>query len=320
MPSTHNSSYKRPSAFFSGHLETIYPALFRKVKNLSPATRERLSLRDEDFVDLDWRRQNNQRLVIIQHGLEGSSDRPYMLGMARHFYQNGYDTLAWNYRGCSGEANRKKRFYHSGATDDLHEVIENAEKNYQEIFLVGFSLGGNITLKYIGEATRSPKIKAAVAISTPLDLDAGASNLSTLRGKIYERRFLKSLKKKLREKDQRMPGTYDMKRLAEIKTIRQFDDAFTSQLHGFKNAKDYYQQCSSRNFLKTIQIPTLILNAVNDPFLTSESLDHALTQNLPWVHMETTTHGGHVGFISQGNEQSYWSEQRALTFCDEYAQ
>ena len=149
MPSIHNKSYKRPAQFISSHLETIYPALFRKVTGLTTPERERLTLPDGDFVDLDWRKQGSKKLVIIQHGLEGSSDRPYILGVAKHFFNHGFDTLAWNYRGCSGEMNKAVRFYHSGATDDLGEVVKRALPEYSEVYLVGFSLGGNMTLKYL---------------------------------------------------------------------------------------------------------------------------------------------------------------------------
>ena len=315
MPAIHNKTYKRPLPFFSGHLETIYPSLFRKVDGLVDHTRERLMLSDGDFVDLDWRQQGSKKLVIVQHGLEGSSDRPYVLGIVKHFYHHDFDALAWNYRGCSGEMNQKVRFYHSGATDDLDEVIQRALQDYDQIYLVGFSLGGNMTLKYLGEETRSEKIKGAVAISTPLDLDKGSDQLSTPRGMIYEKRFLKSLLKKVKAKAELMPDQIDTEPLSQIKTIRQFDDYFTSKLHGYKDATDYYQRCSSKYFLKGIQVPTLIINAKNDPFLTPESLDHSLTINLPNVTLETTTHGGHVGFISQNKDNVYWSEERALQFC-----
>ncbi len=315
MPAIHNKSYKRPPQFISSHLETIYPALFRKVTGLTNPDRERLTLSDGDFVDLDWRKQGSKKLVIIQHGLEGSSDRPYILGVAKHFFNHGFDTLAWNYRGCSGEMNKAVRFYHSGATDDLDEVVQHALPEYSEVFLVGFSLGGNMTLKYVGEDSRSPKVKGAVAISTPLDLDKGSDNLATPRGKLYEQRFLRSLVKKVKEKAAIMPEKIDPKPLDQLKTLRQFDDFFTSKLHGFKDATDYYNQCSSKYFLKGIQIPTLILNATNDPFLTPESLDHSLTKDLPMVALETTNHGGHVGFIAKNKQKVYWSEERALQFC-----
>lgn len=318
MSAQDNISYRRPYRFPSTHFETIYPALFRKINDLVPPKRERLELDDGDFLDLDWRKQGGKSLLILQHGLEGSSDRAYVLGMARHFYNHGYDTLNWNFRGCSGEMNRLVRFYHSGATEDLDAVIQRALPDYDHIVLIGFSLGGNMTLKYVGEKIRDKRIKCAVAISTPLDLSAGADNLNTSRGRIYELRFLRTLKRKVIEKAQKMPGKIDTSVLGKVKTIRQFDDYFTSKLHGYEDADDYYRKCSSKNFLSGIQIPTLILNSKNDPFLTPESLDHDLTRELPNVHLETTTHGGHVGFITLNQNNVYWSEQRALEFCRQF--
>lgn len=320
MPSTRDLRYKRPFPFFSAHFETIYPALCRKVTHLPPAVRERIHLPDRDFLDLDWRWQDARKLVIIQHGLEGSSDRPYVLGMAKCFLNSGYDVLAWNFRSCSGEMNRAATLYHSGATDDLEAVIQHALKTkpYTDITLVGFSLGGNLTLKYLGEKPRPSEIKRAVAISTPLDLEAGSYNLSTPRGIIYEKRFLKNLKAKIRKKAERMPEHFDTDPLDLIKTLRDFDDQYTSRLHGYDNASDYYRQCSSKNFLAGIQVPTLILNAENDPILTPESLDPELTRNLPLVTLEITRYGGHVGYILKNKEGLYWSEQRALEFCGQF--
>lgn len=316
MPANSNSVYKRPFPFFSAHAETIYPALFRKVKDLPPANTERIFTQDEDFLDLEWRTQGINKLVIIQHGLEGSADRPYVLGMARCFYQNGYDVLCWNFRSCSGEMNLKPVFYHSGATYDLDEVVMHAiKKGYSDIRLVGFSLGGNLTLKYLGEASRPEEIKSAVAISAPLDLAAGADNLHTTRARIYERRFLRTLRQKIHNKALLMPEAIDTALLNQVKSVRDFDEHYTGPLHGFEGADDYYHKCSSKFFLQGIITPTLILNAKNDPFLTQESLDHSLTAELTNVHMETTRHGGHVGFVTREPSGYYWSERRALEFC-----
>lgn len=316
MPATHNTTYKRPFGFFSGHWETIYPALFRKVYDLVPPQRERITTPDGDFLDLDWWKSGNSRILILQHGLEGSSDRPYILGMARHFLKNSYDVLAWNFRGCSGAMNRKARFYHSGATDDLQTVVDQAGKEYEDITLIGFSLGGNLTLKYLGEKSRDSRIKRAIAISAPLDLDTGADNLKRAENRLYELRFLKNLRKKVIEKSQLIPGKISTQLLSKVKSLRDFDEYYTAPLHGFASARDYYQQCSSKFFLPGIQIPTLILNAVNDPLLSRESFDANLVNGLQNVFMETTTHGGHVGFVDRNRNGVYWSEKRALEFCE----
>lgn len=318
MPATHNYDYKRPAHFFSAHLETIYPALFRKVKGVKKPLRERIVTNDGDFLDLDWWENGNRKLLVLQHGLEGSSDRPYILGMSRIFQQNQFDVLAWNFRGCSGEMNLTSRYYHSGATDDLDLVVKAALERYEDITLLGFSLGGNLTLKYLGEQERSPQIKRAIAISVPLDLDAGADNLMTFRASLYEKRFLNNLRKKIINKAENLPESIDKSLLKMVRTLRDFDDYYTAPLHGFEDAKDYYAKCSSKFFLKGISIPTLILNAQNDPILTQESLDHNLTSHLKNVYLETTTHGGHVGFVAFNKEGHYWSERRALSFCMEH--
>lgn len=316
MPATHNPNYKRPKQFLSAHLETIYPALYRKVSIEKPE-RERVKTPDGDFLDLDWWKQANKRIVILQHGLEGSSDRPYILGMAKIFLQNNYDVLAWNFRSCSGEMNLTKRYYHSGATEDLDRVVQAVVPTYDDITLIGFSLGGNLTLKYLGEAERPAEIKRAVVISTPLDLASGADNLKTLKGFIYEKRFLRNLRKKVLEKSVHLPGDIDKSLLKMVKSLKDFDDYYTAPLHGFKDAEDYYNQCSSKHFLAGIKVPTLILNALNDPVLSRESFDHNLTRHLDKVYLETTDQGGHVGFILFDGDGFYWSEKRALLFCDE---
>lgn len=318
MPAIHNPNYQRPKIFVSGHLETIYPALFRKVKNMPSPVRRRINTSDDDFLDLDWWQSGNEQLLILQHGLEGSSDKPYILGMAKLFLQNGYDVIAWNFRGCSGEMNKVVRYYHSGATDDLDVVIKEALPSYTDTTLIGFSLGGNLILKYLGEAERNPKIRRAVAISAPLDLDSVANNLTKARGYIYERRFLSELKKKVIEKAKVMPDKINPGTLKKVKTLKDFDDYYTAPIHGFKDATDYYKNCSSKYFLKEIKVPTLILNALNDPLLTRECLDPKLVEGLENVILETTNYGGHVGFISKNGNGFYWSEKRALQFCKEH--
>ena len=237
MPLLPNSPYIRPKWLFNGHLETIYPALLRKVRFNNP-TRERIDTPDGDFLDLDWYRAKNTRLIIISHGLEGNSSRPYILGMARNFHQEGFDVLTWNYRGCGEELNRKAIFYHSGATYDLKTVVEHAQKNYQELFLVGFSLGGNLTLKFLGEAKSSyPKIKKAVTISVPLDLGGSCDKISKGENLMYSKRFLETLKVKVTRKSRFFPDEFPIKKLDSLKTLRDFDDVFTGPLHGFADAE-----------------------------------------------------------------------------------
>lgn len=305
--------YSPPFFLFNAHLETIYPALFRRVI-LKGRKRERITTPDDDFLDLDWYTQSSDKLVIIQHGLEGSSDRAYILGMAKAFFNDGYDVLAWNFRGCSGEVNKQLRFYHSGATDDLHTVISHAEKTnrYNAIFLIGFSLGGNVTLKYLGEDKVSPLIKRAVAFSVPIDLYSSCKKISMPSNRIYAQRFIRSLKAKIRQKAAVMPGQLNTSLLPTIKSLVDFDNAYTAPLHGFKDAVDYYTRCSAINFLTAIKVPTLLVNTKNDPFLSSECFPSNVEPANENVTLEFPLRGGHVGFMQLGANGLYWSEKRAL--------
>jgi predicted alpha/beta-fold hydrolase len=279
--------------------------------------RERITTSDDDFLDLDWVRRDSKKLVIISHGLEGNSTRAYIRGMARAFFGFGYDALAWNYRGCSDEMNRQRRFYHSGATDDLDTVIHHAidQKKYNEIYLIGFSLGGNITLKYLGERQPDPIIKKAVAISVPLNLRTSFETISLRSNWVYSNRFLKSLKKKVKTKAA-LRNDIDITNIDKLKTLREFDDAYTAPLHGYKDAIHYYTECSSIRFVKNITIPALIINAKNDPFLGDDCYPSEMLKDHPYVIFESPERGGHVGFIQLGKNGLYWSEARAIAFIN----
>lgn len=307
-------TYTRPFFFFNAHVETIYPSLIRKVE-LQPYQRERITTPDNDFLDLDWLKQESSDLIIISHGLEGNTQRAYVKGMARVGYQHGYDILTWNYRGCSEEMNKAFRFYHSGATDDLATVIDYAHsRGYRRIFLVGFSLGGNLTLKYLGEKRSRPEtVKKSVTFSVPIDLHTSCEKISKPSNWIYSQRFLKSLRKKVIEKSRIMPGL-DIRGLEKVKTLREFDDHFTGPIHGFKDALDYYHQCSAIRFIQDISIPSLIISAANDPFLSPECYPHQLVKQHSSVLFESPQYGGHVGFTQFSKNGLYWSEQRAIDF------
>ncbi|MFT7031830.1 MAG: putative alpha/beta-fold hydrolase [Cyclobacteriaceae bacterium] len=315
-----NSSYKKPSILLNRHLETIVPGLLRKIQTRIPYERERITTSDDDFLDLDWIKKNNERLIIISHGLEGDSSRPYVIGMANAFSDNGWDALAWNFRGCSGEMNRTNRFYHSGATDDLEAVIGHAvSKGYREICLTGFSLGGNMTLKYLGESTtqKFEEVKKAVVFSVPLDLAGCSREIHLPHNILYSRRFLKSLKKKVNQKSRSLPDFPSVDGLEHIKSLYEFDDVLTGPLHGFDSADHYYASCSSINFLTSIKIRTLVVNALNDPFLSKSCLGRSAFENLDQVTFEVPKYGGHVGFSEYNRENLFWSEKRALKFINE---
>ena len=309
------STYPVNRWFINGHIETIVPALFRKVS--IAYTRERIVTPDGDFLDIDWIKDGSNKLVIITHGLEGSSDRPYIKGMAKVFSKKGYDVLAWNFRGCGGEANRQLRFYHSGATDDLSLLIQHAiSQGYDDIYLIGFSLGGNMTLKYLGEQKDKfrNEIKKAVVFSVPLDLYGSSNEISKVKNVLYAKRFLKNLKKKIRKKASLMPERLTDVGLSQINTMMGFDDQYTAPIHGYDNAIDYYTKCSSIHFLKDIHVPTLIVNARNDSFLSESCYPYEQLKTHPFVHFESPKCGGHCGFPGKDRHGYYWSENRAFGF------
>ncbi|WP_143961673.1 YheT family hydrolase [Litoribacter populi] len=316
MPLIENIDYLKPRMLFNGHLQTIVPSIFRKVIEL-PFERERITTTDGDFLDLDWLRKGSRKLVIISHGLEGNSRRPYMQGMAHQFHRQGYDVLNWNFRGCSEEQNILPIFYNSGATYDLETVVDYAKGNYDELYLIGFSLGGNLILKYLGEErTRVSRIKKAVAISVPLHLESSCNQISRGRNLIYSKKFLRTLKEKIIRKAEVHPKDIDLELLAKVKTLRDFDDVYTGPLHGYDDAHDYYEKCSSLYFLEGIEVPSLILNAVNDPFLSPLCYPKELALKLENVYMEFPKQGGHVGFSPRTRGEIYWSEKRAFEFIN----
>lgn len=306
--------YQPPRLLFTNHLETIYPALVRKVHGVH-YRRERISTPDDDFLDLDWLEQLSPNLVILSHGLEGNTQRAYMKGMAKAFFENGYDVLTWNYRGCSEEMNKQLRFYHSGATDDLDVVVQYAAKKYNSISLIGFSLGGNLTLKYLGENENrlNKAVNGCIVFSVPLDLHASCLTISKFF--LYSQRFISSLKKKVIDKSKIKPEL-DISGIKKIKTLIEFDDAYTAPLHQFNSAIEYYEKCSSINFIEAIKIPTVIVNAQNDPFLSPITHDNPRLYSNPLVQFEKPAYGGHVGFTLFNQNGLYWSELRALEFIN----
>ncbi len=318
MPLLPKVNFKVSPWQFNGHIQTIYPSLARKVR-FRYQQRERLELPDGDFVDLDWSFVNmeKKKLVIITHGLEGDSHRHYVLGMAKLFTQNGYDALGWNCRSCSGEMNRLPRFYHHGDANDLRYVIQHAIDNYgyEEINLVGFSMGGSLSLRSVAEfPAQVPKeVKAVVAFSVPGDLVSSVKILSQSTNKIYSSRFLKKLGKKIKLKEKLFPGQISAKEYDKIKHFVDFDNRYTAPLHGFKNAFDFYSKASVKPHLNKIQVPSLIIQAQNDTFLSEECYCYEEARQNERLFLQVTEQGGHCGFLMPGSEFS-WAEQRALEF------
>jgi uncharacterized protein len=301
-----------------GHAQTLFPALFRRVPRVTLLA-ERLELADGDFLDLEWSGRTGRRLAVLTHGLEGSARAVYIQGMARALARRGWDVLAWNLRGCGGEPNRLARFYHSGDTQDLRELLAHALASHpaESVALLGFSLGGNLMLKYIGEESGGidPRIQRAVAFSVPCDLACSATALERPGNRIYMAAFLRSLRSKLREKQRRFPAVFSLDGLEAIRTFREFDDRFTAPLHGFRDAADYWARSSSRGFLPRIRIPTLLVNALNDPFLGPRCHPHG--EAGPLVRVESPRRGGHVGFSKRAGGGDCASEQMAADFLSD---
>lgn len=341
------SQYRPSRLWRGGHIQTIR-SNFRKVDPLVPPTRERISTPDQDFLDLDWffasrekegpggsdlrtpkrrgKKAEKPALVILSHGLEGFSRRPYMLGMANRFLAHRgpgsepVDVLAWNYRGCSGELNHTPYFYHSGATADLDVVLRHAYKRgYQKIFLIGFSLGGNLTLKYMGErgGRLSKKIVGGAALSAPVHLESCARQLARRSNTVYMQSFLKSLRTKVYAKEELFPGSFDTRGLDKIKTFAEYDGQIIAPLYGFRDALDYWEQSSALYVLRNIRRPTLLINAWDDPFLAPDCYPVGLARHHEFFHLEKTDRGGHIGFIPSGSRQTHWSERRVLRFFQE---
>ena len=313
------STYVSPPCLDGGHRQTLYASLVRRV-DFTYDRRERIETPDDDFLDLDWTTDKDsdpQRAAILTHGLEGSATRNYMRGMARAFARRKWDVCALNLRGCSGEPNRQVATYHSGKTDDLVLVVDHVlDRGYTSIVLVGFSLGGNLTLKYLGE--RGPqvddRIRGAVALSAPVDLSTSADQIDRWTNGHYTGYFLHSLRQKMRVKARQHPARVSTEPLRHIHTLRGFDDAYTAPLHGFEGADDYYRQASSKPLLSTLTVPTLLLNAANDPFLPPACYPYAIARNHDLLTLEVPESGGHVGFVSFNDEGEYWSERRTLSF------
>ncbi len=317
MPVLDANDYKPGFIFRNGHANTIFPALFRKDKQLE-YVRERITTPDDDFLDIDHIRVGHGRVAFILHGLEGSSSSQYAQGAADIFLKNGWDVALINHRSCSGEMNLQRRMYHSGVTDDPHTVIQLLKKNYDEIVMIGFSLGGNMTLKYLGEqgSKIDPVIRSAVAISVPIDLHSCSLRIIHPSNFVYDKRFLKSLKRKVHLKHQQFPETFDPELLKHVKNLWDFDEYFTAPLHGFDGAMGYYKNCSSLPLLKNISIPTLLINALDDPMLGDTCYPFSIAKESEHLHFIAPKYGGHCGFTTLG-QRHYWQEKVMLNFVQQ---
>ncbi len=315
----------RPAAWARGpHAQTL---LARALRSPDGPTflRERLTTPDGDFLDMDWARdpKEDAPLVLIIHGLEGSSRRTYMRGVARGMLRCGLRPVSMNLRGCSGEMNRATRLYHSGETEDPAFVVRTLRARYPDrrVGALGFSLGGNILLKLLGERDGGGRdlLDAAVAMSVPYDLAASADLLErTLMGRLYARYFLRTLKRKARAKAALLAERVSFDAMARSRTLRAFDDAVTAPLHGFRDADDYYRRSSSGPHLAGIRVPTLLIHSRDDPFLPEAAIPRGAMEANPFLTPALTERGGHVGFL-EGTpwRPRFWGDDEAVRFLAE---
>jgi predicted alpha/beta-fold hydrolase len=314
------SDFRAPWWLKSAHLQTAYPTLFRRGPEIA-LRRERLELDDGDFLDLDWTPRAEGPVVLVLHGLEGSSDSPYARGMLSTLHAHGWRGVIMHFRGCSGEPNRLPRSYHSGDTGDLSTVVAHlrARRDVSALAAVGYSMGGNVLLKWLGERGAGATLDAAVAVSVPFTLSLAADRLARGLSRIYQRRLIDDLRAKLQRKFFRVECPIDLERANSSRSFWEFDDRVTAPLHGFADVHDYYAQSSSRQYLGGIGIPTLILHSEDDPFMTPEVLP-SRDELSPSTRLEVSTRGGHVGFV-QGSlpwRPHYWLEERIPEFLDSY--
>ncbi len=312
-----NSNYKRPPFFYlNGHLETIIPSVSRKIEGVR-YQRERIDTPDHDFLNIDWIKKDSSKLLIISHGLEGGSDRHYVTAMAKLFSSKGWDIVAWNNRSCNGEMNRQRILYHHGASYDLRTVVDHAlgKQTYDDVAMVGISMGGGQTLRYLGEEDEfgvPSQIRRAVVVSAPCSLIESAETLTLRSNRLYEKKFLTKLKVKIAQKAELYPDI-DVSNLDELKTLRDFDTRFSAPIHGFESTDAFYEFCNPYPFIEKINREVLVLNALNDPLLKGGCYPYELAKGMNNLYLETPKRGGHVGFTLRGNEYTY-SELRALEF------
>ncbi len=334
--------YAPPPGFGNGHIQTVFPSFFRKEVYLTQQ-RIRIVTPGDDFLELDAslaltarKKQSDgahgnggegkispphepasDRVVIISHGLEGNSRRKYVKGMAKMFNEAGCDAIAWNQPGCGGEPARNPRIYHMGETRDLQSVIDYAlGVGYTRIGLVGFSMGGNQILRFAGEAGQgiSPAIKGIVVFSVPCDLPGSVRVLNKRANRAYMFYFMRTLHPKIRQMHSRFPGLLNIEGLGGMFTFSEFDGRFTAPLNGFASSDDYYAKASSLPLLGRLTVPSLLVNAADDPFLSASCYPYAAAEKNPQLFLKVPASGGHVGFVTFNTRNRYWSEQVACEF------
>ncbi|RLA74324.1 MAG: hydrolase [Epsilonproteobacteria bacterium] len=317
--------FKPAAGLKNAHLQTLYPALLRR-QPLPDIENETFEFEDGDFTDCYWHHkpsvETRKTIVILFHGLQGSFNSSYIQGMMLALDKAGFTAVLMHFRGCSGKANRLPRSYHSGDTEDAKAWIRHLKEQYPlaPLCAVGYSLGGNMLLKLLGEHNNTSLLSAAVSISAPIQLDVSAKRMKKGFSRFYQYYLLRNLKVTLKQKykDHKMQSllSIEKKELGKIKNFYAFDEIYTAPIHGFDSAEDYYQRSSAKQFLTRITIPTLIIQALDDPFMTNEVLpdEDEISDS---VELEVYDHGGHVGFVSGTVfKPKYWLEERVINFLE----
>lgn len=320
-PSPRETARYQPPWWYRGqHLQTIWGPLFRRLP-LPTLCRERLATPDGDFLDLDWldSAAPSAALVVILHGLEGSSRSHYALGLLHECARLGLRAVVMHFRSCSGELNRAARLYHSGETADFAWVLDRLTERERDarFGVVGFSLGGNVILKWLGERGDAvPRaVAAAVAVSTPFDLAECARVLDAgLRRLLYTGQFLRTMRAKVAAKAELYRGRVDLRAALRARTFAEYDRFVTARIFGFADERDYWTRSSSRPYLPKIRRPTLLINALNDPFIPPTALPAAEALRSPWLEVDFPAEGGHAGFLEGPRGRRSWAERRALGF------
>jgi predicted alpha/beta-fold hydrolase len=303
------------------HAQTLGARWLRPRTGESALRRERVRLPDGDFLDLDFSDDDPRLpLVVVLHGLEGSARSTYALEMYRTLRAREIHAVGLNFRSCSGDLNQTPRLYHSGETGDLAHVLGLLRDRFpgRPIGAVGFSLGGNVLLKYLGEAGKAAGTAAAVAVSVPFNLAAGAVQLERGFARAYRRYLVRKLQRKTRAKAAMLRHYVSLERALGARTFEEFDDAATAPLHGFVNAQDYYAKSSSAGYLAAIRVPTLLIHSADDPFLPAGAIPRAAVAANAMLRAEFTESGGHVGFVAGPPwAPVFWAERRAAEFLAE---
>jgi uncharacterized protein len=320
MPLVDLMPYRTSIVYKNMHINTLTAAVFRKVKDYS-TTKERVETNDGDFFDVEWSKVNSKKLLICLHGLEGNATKPYMHGMMKRFNFRKYDTVGLHHRGCSGDDNRKLKSYHTGFYDDLEFFVNkiNDESYYNEIVICGFSAGGNIALKYAGYlGSNLPKIvKKIIAISSPIDVEACSIEFMKPANYIYTKNFLFTLKRKAQHKHDLYPGTFDINKVWKSKNFNDFDAAYTAPVWGFESANDYWAKSSSLSGIKNVTIPILLINALDDSFLSPSCYPYDLMESMPNFYLATPKYGGHLGFMKRDKNGYLWTEKLAARWVNQ---